>query len=168
MIYAVPVLISVILLCALKNKTPAYDAFISGAEEGFKTVISVFPPLLAVLSAAAMLRASGAVDAAARILSPLTDFFKIPSELLPLALIRPLSGSGALGLLTDTVRAYGANGKISAAACILCASTETTFYTLSVYFGGTKAKNTHRVMLAAIIGDLIGLICACTLAEIFF
>lgn len=168
MIYAVPALITVILIYAVKSRTSAYSAFTDGAAEGFKTVISIFPSLVAVLSASAMLRTSGALDFLAGIIAPAADFLHIPSELIPLALIRPLSGSGAIGLLTDTVKTYGADSLISAAACILCASTETTFYTVSVYFGNTKVKYTKRVIFAAIVGDIAGLICACTLARLFF
>lgn len=168
MIYVIPALIILILLAAVKNGTPAYHAFIDGAEEGLKTVVSILPALIAVLSAAAMLRESGALDAFARLLAPVTEFLHIPSEILPLALIRPLSGSGAIGLLTDTVKTYGADSRIARAACILCAATETTFYTVSVYFGRTRVKYTKKVLIAAIIGDFAGIICACHLSKIFF
>ncbi|MDD6734968.1 MAG: spore maturation protein [Clostridiales bacterium] len=168
MIYVIPVLIILILISAAKNGTPAYQSFIIGAEEGMKTVISILPALIAVLSAAAMLRQSGALDSLARLLSPITDFLQVPSELLPLVLIRPLSGSGAIGLLTDTVKTYGADSQIARTACILCASTETTFYTVMVYFRRTKVKYTKKVLIAAIFGDLVGIFCACRLSKIFF
>lgn len=168
MIYVIPILIILVLLAAAKNKAPAYSAFTEGAEEGLKTAVSILPALIAVLSAAAMLRESGALDALAKLLAPITGFLHIPPEILPLALIRPLSGSGAIGLLTDTVRTYGADSQIARAACILCAATETTFYTVSVYFGRTKVKYTKKVLIAAIIGDFAGIICACRLSKIFF
>lgn len=168
MIYVIPILIILVLLAAAKNKAAAYSAFTEGAEEGLKTAVSILPALIAVLSAAAMLRESGALDALAKLLAPITGFLHIPPEILPLALIRPLSGSGAIGLLTDTVRTYGADSQIARAACILCAATETTFYTVSVYFGRTKVKYTKKVLIAAIIGDFAGIICACRLSKIFF
>lgn len=115
-----------------------------------------------------MLRTSGAIEALAGLISPVTDFLKVPSELLPLALIRPLSGGGSIGLLTDTVRKFGADSEIAKAACILCASTETTFYTISVYFRRTGVKYTKRVILAAVFGDLVGILCACALSKINF
>lgn len=133
-----------------------------------KTVISILPALVAILSAAAMLRESGAVSALCNLLAPVTDFFGIPSEIMPLALIRPLSGGGAIGLLTDTVKTYGADSRISRAACILCASTETTFYTIMVYFRRTKVKYTKRVLFAAVFGDLVGILCASVLSKINF
>ncbi len=156
------------LIVASKNGVPCYQVFIEGVEEGLKTVISIFPALVAILSAAAMLRESGAVFAISEFLSPVTSFLKIPSEILPLALIRPLSGGGSIGLLTDTVKTYGAGSEIAKAACILCASTETTFYTIMVYFRRTKVKYTKRVILAAVFGDLVGILCACALSKINF
>ncbi len=156
------------LIVAQKNGVPCYQTFIEGVEEGLKTVISIFPALVAILSVTAMLRESGAISALTNFLSPVTDFFGIPAEILPLALIRPLSGGGSIGLLTDTVRTYGPASEIAKAACILCASTETTFYTIMVYFNRTKVKYTKRVILAAIFGDLVGFFTACMLSKINF
>lgn len=115
-----------------------------------------------------MLRESGAIAALTEFISPITKILKIPSEIIPLALIRPLSGGGSIGLLTDTVKTYGADSRIARAACILCASTETTFYTIMVYFRRTKVKYTKRVILAAVFGDLVGILCACALSKINF
>lgn len=147
---------------------PCYKVFLEGAEEGMRTVISIFPPLVAILSAAAMLKESGAINALCSVLAPITDFLKIPPEIMPLALIRPLSGGGSIALLTDMINTYGAESRIALAACILCASTETTFYTISVYFGKTSVKYTKRVVLAAVFGDLVGILCACALSTINF
>ena len=133
-----------------------------------KTVISIFPPLVAILSSSAMLKESGVIDALCAFLAPVTDFLKIPPEIMPLALIRPLSGSGSIALLTDMLTTHGADSRIALAACILCASTETTFYTISVYFGKTSVKYTKRVILAAVFGDLVGILCACALSTINF
>ena len=156
------------LLVATKNRVPCYQVFIEGVEEGLKTVFSIFPALVAILSAVAMLRTSGAISAFVNFLSPVTDLLKIPPEILPLALIRPLSGGGSIGLLTDTVKTYGPMSEIAKAACIMCASTETTFYTIMVYFRRTKVKYTKRVILAAVFGDLVGFLCACALSKINF
>lgn len=128
------------------------------------TVLSIFPPLVAIMSVSAMLRASGAIDFITTLLSPATKPLGIPAEILPLALIRPLSGGASIGLLTDLVATYGADSRISKMACILCASTETTFYTLMVYFRNTGVKYTKRVLLSAIFGDLVGILCASLLA----
>lgn len=152
----------------MKNNIPVYSVFIDGAEEGFKTVCSILPPLIAILSVSAMLRESGALDLLTKALSPLASFFGMPTEIIPLAAVRPLSGSGALGLLTDAVNTYGAESRAAKAACILCASTETTFYTVSVYFGRTKVKYTKRVIIASVLGDLTGIAAACILSGINF
>ena len=125
-----------------------------------RTVISIFPALVAILSVSAMLKTSGAIDLFASLLSPVTSALNIPSEILPLALIRPLSGGGSIGLLSELVSLFGPESRIAKMACILCASTETTFYTIMVYFKKTKVKYTKRVLLAAIFGDLVGILCA--------
>ena len=152
------------MILALKNRVGVYDCFIDGAGDGMSTVLSIFPPLVAIMSVSAMLRASGAIDFITTLLSPATKPLGIPAEILPLALIRPLSGGASIGLLTDLVATYGADSRISKMACILCASTETTFYTLMVYFRNTGVKYTKRVLLSAIFGDLVGILCASLLA----
>lgn len=166
--YILPIAIIVVILIAIRNRAPVYRLFLEGAEDGFKIIISILPPMIAVLSMSAMLKSSGALGTFTDIISPFAQKIGIPPEILPLALLRPFSGGGALGLLTDTVKTYGADSRISRAACILCASTETTFYTISVYFRRTSVKNTKRVILAAIIGDFVGILCACWLSKINF
>lgn len=168
MVYVIPALITFVLISGLKKGVPCYTTFIQGVESGLKTVVSIFPALIAILSAAAMLRASGLIDAISQVLAPIFNLLKIPIEILPLALIRPISGGGSIGLLTDTIKTFGVGSRITLAACILCASTETTFYTISVYFGGTSVKYTKRVILAAVFGDFVGILCASFLSMINF
>ena len=168
MVYVIPVLIILVLISALKKGVPCYTTFISGVEEGFKTIISILPSLVAILSVSAMLRASGLIDAVSKILAPICNALDIPAEILPLALIRPMSGGGSIALLSDMLSSYGTGSRIALAACILSASTETTFYTVSVYFGATGVKYTKRVILAAVFGDLVGILCACALSAINF
>ena len=168
MAYILPVLIIVSLLIAVRNKTPVYQLFLEGAEDGIKMLFSILPPMIAVLSMAAMLKASGLLGAVTSFLAPFTQKIGIPSEMLPLALLRPFSGGGALGLLTDTIKTYGADSRISRAACILCASTETTFYTISVYFGAAKVRSTRHAVPAALIADLTGFVSAALAVRLFF
>ena len=168
MAYILPLLILAALIIAASNKAPVYQLFLEGAEDGLKMLFSILPPMIAVLSMAAMLKSSGLLSAFTAFLAPITQKIGIPSEILPLALLRPFSGGGSLGLLTDTVKNYGADSRISRAACILCASTETTFYTISVYFRKTHVKHTKSVILAAVIGDFVGILCACWLSKINF
>ena len=168
MVYIIPALIILTLASGLKKGVPCYTTFISGVEDGLKTVLSILPALVAILSASAMLRTSGLIDALSQVLSPVFNVLKIPAELLPLALIRPISGGGSIGLLTDTIKTFGTSSRITLAACILCASTETTFYTISVYFGATSVKYTKRVIFAAVFGDFVGILCASLLSTINF
>lgn len=168
MVYIIPALIILVLLLGLKKGVPCYSTFISGVESGLKTVVSIFPALVAILSASGMLRASGLIDALSQVLAPLFNLLKIPVEILPMALIRPISGGGSIGLLTDTIKTFGFQSRVALCACILCASTETTFYTLSVYFGNTSVKYTKRVILASIFGDFVGILCASFLSMINF
>lgn len=168
MAYIIPLLIIIVFALALKNRVPVYQTFIEGVEEGLKTVAAIFPALVAILAAAAMLRESGGADLLARLLAPISSRAGIPSEILPLILIRPLSGGGSIGLLTDVVKTYGAGSTIARTACILCASTETTFYTIMVYFRRTKVKYTKRVLAAAVLGDIAGVLCAAWLGKINF
>ena len=153
-----------LLILALKSRVGVYDCFIEGAGDGMSTIMAIFPPLVAIMSVSVMLRESGAIEFIANILAPITKPLKIPAEILPLALIRPLSGGASVGLLTDLVITYGADSRVSKMACILCASTETTFYTLMVYFRNTEVKYTKRVLMSAIFGDLVGILCASLLA----
>jgi len=168
LVYIIPALIILILVFGTKKGIPCYNTFISGVEGGLRTVVSILPSLIAILSAAAMLRASGAIDALSKVLAPACNLLKIPTEIVPLALIRPISGGGSIGLLTDTIKTFGVTSRITLCACILCASTETTFYTLSVYFGPTRVKYTKRVIFAAVFGDLMGILCASLLSTINF
>lgn len=168
MVYVIPILIIFVLVSALKKGIPAYSVFISGVEDGLRTAVSIIPPLVAILTVSAMLRASGVIDALSHFLSPILSAINFPTEILPLALIRPISGGGSIGLLTDTIKTFGVHSRITLAACILCASTETTFYTLSVYFGNTGVKYTKRVVFAAVLGDLMGILCATLLSTINF
>lgn len=164
--YIIPSIIALILIVALVRKQPAYETFIGGVEDGLKIVVGIFPALLAVLTAVAMLRASGAIDLIINLISPITDLLRIPKEVMPLALIRPVSGSGALGLLTDILKNYGADGDIGKIASVIMGSTETTFYCLCVYFAKTKVKYTMRAIPCAVIGDIVGILVGVTLIKL--
>lgn len=138
MIYVIPLIIALVLITAMIKKLPSYELFIDGAEDGMKIVSGIFPPLVAVLTAAYMLRASGTLDLIVSLLSPVTKL--IPAEVMPLALIRPISGSGATGILTEILNNYGADSEVGRIASVIMGSTETTFYCLCVYFAKTRDK----------------------------
>lgn len=164
MIYILPAIIAVILLIALAKKMPSYELFTDGVQEGMKIVAGIFPPLLAVLTAAYMLRASGAFDLLLSLLSPVTSL--IPPEVMPLALIRPISGSGAVGILSETLSSYGADSQIGRIASVIMGSTETTFYCLCVYFAKTRVKHSLKVVPFAAIGDITGILTAVILIKL--
>ena len=157
--------ISVIIIAAavfigILKKTAVYDDFIEGAREGMRITANIFPALAAIMAAAAMLRASGLIDIMCSLISPVTSFLGIPSEAVPLALLRPVSGSGSLGLLSDALNTYGADSYIGRFASIIMGSTETTFYCLCVYFSKTRVKFTASAAVCALIGDAAGIAAA--------
>ena len=165
--YMLPIIITVIICFSAIKKKNTYSDFTDGAFEGLKIVSLIFPPLLAIMVASSMLRASGAFDIITSLISPITQKFGIPSEVLPLALMRPVSGSGSLALLSDTLNTYGADSQTGRLASIIMGSTETTFYCMGVYFSKTGIKNTTKALPCAIIGDICAIILACIGERIF-
>ena len=164
MIYVIPAVIAIVLTVSLAKKMPSYELFIDGEEEGMKIVAGIFPPLVAVLTAAYMLRASGTLDIIISFLAPVTKL--IPAEVMPLALIRPLSGSGAIGILTEILNTHGADSEIGRIASVIMGSTETTFYCLCVYFAKTRVKHNLKAVPFAAAGDIVGIITAVILIKL--
>ena len=156
--YIIPLMIVVVLAAALFRKQPVYEQFTDGAADGLQMLVRIVPPVIAVVTAVYMMRASGLLDWFLDFISPVTNFIGIPSEVMPLAIIRPLSGSGAMGVFADILNQYGADSDIGKIASIICGSTETTFYCLCVYFSMTRVKNNLKVIPCALIGDLTGII----------
>lgn len=167
-VFAVPLMLFLIISAGAAKKVPVYDTFIEGGTEGLKSVLHIFPILLAVLTAVAMLRESGAMDILTGLLRPITDFLNIPEEIVPLALLRPISGGGSIGLLTDMLGTYGADSLAGRIASVMAGSTETTFYTIAVYFSATRAKYTRCVLPASLIGDFAGLIGSVYICNMLF
>ena len=160
-------MICVVLAAALFRKQPVYEQFIDGAADGLQMLVRIVPPVIAVVTAVYMMRASGLLDWILNFISPVTGFIGIPSEVMPLAIIRPLSGSGAMGVFADILNQYGANSDIGKIASIICGSTETTFYCLCVYFSMTRVKNNLKVIPCALIGDLTGIIVGVLTVKLF-
>lgn len=165
-VWAVPVFVFIILLVALIKKVPVFDEFTAGAGEGLRSCVSVLPPLVALMTAVAMLQASGALDFLTGLVSPAAEAIGIPAEILPMALMRPVSGSGSLAVLENIYRQYGPDSPIGLIASVLQSSTETTFYTIAVYYGAVKIKRTRHTLAAAATGDIFGVLLA-TLAVRF-
>lgn len=164
--YIIPVIIVTVIIYALKTKTEIYPSFIEGVSDGLRIVIGIFPAVLAMITGAYMLRASGFFDILAKCIAPVTEKIGFPSEVLPLALIRPFSGSGALGILADILNKCGADSKAGILASVIMGSTETTFYCICVYFADTKVKKYSSALPCAMIGDIVGLILAVLLVNI--
>jgi len=159
--YIVPAFIAIIIIFCLKNKVPVYDTVVNGAENGLLMLKKILPTMIIILTAVSMLRASGALDSAITLLRPVFERLNIPPEIIPMVLLRPVSGSGSFALLTDTLSQYGADSRIGRLTSVIMGSTETTFYTIAVYFGATGMKNIKRAIPCAVIGDLVCIIIAC-------
>ena len=159
--YIVPMIILVTSLVALRKKENTYDLMLTGAGEGLKLLITILPALILLLTAVSMLRISGAVELLSGMLSPVFRFFGIPPETAILVLVRPISGSAALAVGTDLMAQYGVDSLIGRTAAVMLGSTETTFYTISVYFGAAGIQKTRYTMPAALLADLVG----CTMAS---
>ena len=154
--WAVPLLIAGIPLFALSRKVKVYPAFVEGAKQGFETAVRIMPPLVAVLVGLGMLRASGALDLAAGLLAPLTGRLGIPAPVLPLLLVRPLSGGGALGVVGDVLRSEGPDSYAGRLASVMAGSTETTFFVLAVYMGAVGITRYRQALPAALLADAAG------------
>jgi spore maturation protein B len=163
--FAIPMLIFVIVGIAAIKKVKVYEEFVDGAKEGFNTAVRIIPYLVAMLVAIGMFRASGAMDILTTAIGPFTNAIGLPSELFPLAVIRNLSGSGSLGLMTDLIKTHGADSFIGRLASIMMGSHETTFYVLAVYFGSVGVKKVRHAPLAGIFADIIAVIAAVMLVR---
>ena len=166
--YIVPMIILVTSLVALRKKENTYDLMLTGAGEGLKLLITILPALILLLTAVSMLRISGAVELLSGMLSPVFRFFGIPPETAILVLVRPISGSAALAVGTDLMAQYGVDSLIGRTAAVMLGSTETTFYTISVYFGAAGVRKTRYTVIAALIADLTSFLVASLTARLFY
>ena len=162
----IPCLLALTACVALWRRENVYDAMTVGAAEGLKLLVNIIPALVVLLTAVHMLRASGALDALGQALSPVFRAVGIPTELLPLMLVRPFSGSAALALGADLMQTYGVNSLIGKTAAVMLGSTETTFYTVSVYFGAAGIKRSRYVIPAALGADLMGFVGAAVFTKL--
>ena len=155
-LWAIPFLLFFIPLVGFIKKVKVYEVFVEGAKEGFTVAVKIIPFLVAILVAIAMFRASGAMDYFVKFLSPLTELIGMPAEVLPAALMRPLSGSGTLGIVTELISTHGADSFIGRLASTMFGCTETTFYVLAVYFGSVQIKKTRHAVPAGLLADAAG------------
>ena len=166
--YIVPLLLLTACTVALRRKENAYNLLLEGAEDGLKLLFGLVPTLILLLTAVTMLRASGAVEALSHLCAPFFRFFGIPPETAILVLIRPISGSAALAVGTDLMAHYGVDSLIGRTAAVMLGSTETTFYTISVYFGAAGIHKTRYTILAALIADFTGFLMASLTVRLFY
>jgi len=157
-ILAIPLLVMAILIFGLAKKVKLYETFVEGAKEGFQVGVRIIPYLVAMLVAIGIFRTSGAMDIFSYLVSPLTDWIGMPSETMPMALIRPLSGSGALGVMSETIKVHGPDSLIGRMVSVMMGSHETTFYVLALYFGSVGITRARQAVPAGIIADLVSIL----------
>ena len=164
----VPLVICGVSLYGAARRVDVYEALVRGAGEGLETLLRIVPALVGLLTAVYMLRASGALDLAAQALGPLLERVGLPAELLPLMLVRPVSGSAALGVGAELIAAHGPDSYLGRTAAVMLGSTETTFYTIAVYFGAVGITKTRYAVPAALCADLTGFLAAAWAVRLLF
>ena len=157
-LWAIPVMLVGIPLYGMIKKVKVYDVFVEGAKEGFEVAVKIIPFLVGILVAIGMFRGSGAMDLLTSALRPLMAATGFPAELVPLAILRTLTGSGSLAFTTDLIKTYGPDSLMGRMAATMYGSSETTFYVLAVYFGAISVKRTRHAVPAALIGDVVAAI----------
>lgn len=155
---AIPATILIIIVYGLIEKQQVFDIFLEGAKEGLQIVINIFPTLLGLFLSINVLRESGIIDAITNIALPLLNLLKIPFEILPLAILRPISGSASTAIATDIMTKYGVDSLIGLISSTIMGSTETTLYTIALYTSAVKIKKTRFVLIAALLADLAGML----------
>lgn len=164
----VPLLLAAVAVCGVVRRVDVCAALADGARSGGKILLSVFPNLVALLTAVAMLRASGAFEALAAALGPVLGRLGIPAETLPLMLVRPFSGSAALGVGAELIQTYGPDSPVGRTAAVMLGGTETTFYTVAVYFGAAGVRRSRYALPAALTADFVGFLAAALAVRLFF
>ena len=157
-VLAIPCLILLVVIYGAVKKVKIYEAFVEGAKEGFQVGVRIIPYLVAMLVAIGVFRAGGAMEILASLLSPVTNLIGMPSEALPMALMRPLSGSGALGVMSEVFKSHGADSLLGRMVSVMMGSGETTFYVLAVYFGSVSITRTRQAVPAGIVADVVAIL----------
>lgn len=167
-LYALPIIILAILGAGLLRNVRVFDAFTEGASEGVRTVIKILPSLVGILTAVGVFRASGALDFVVWLLKPAASLLGVPAEAMPLALLRPVSGSASLALVSDIIREHGPDSFVGRVVSTMMGSTETIFYTLAVYYGSAGIRNIRYTLLAALIADGVSVIASAWVCTLVF
>jgi spore maturation protein B len=167
-LWLIPMLIGVILLYGTFKKVPTYESFVDGGKEGIKIAVSIIPFLIGMLVAITIFRASGALEYFVSLIEPALHAIGIPADIVPLAIIRPISGTAALGMVSDLMATHGPDSFIGRLASVLQGSTDTTFYVLTVYFGAVGIKKMGDALKVGLLADLIGIIAAIVIVTLMF
>ncbi|MFS8629662.1 MAG: spore maturation protein [Bacillales bacterium] len=167
-LWFIPVLIGFILIYGTIKKVPAYEKFVDGGKEGIKIAVSLIPYLVGMLVAISVFRASGALDFFMELIRPALEAIGVPPEIAPLAIIRPISGSASLGIMSDIIATYGPDSFIGRLASTLQGSTDTTFYILTVYFGAVGIKKMGDALKVGLLADLVGITAAIVIVTLVF
>ncbi len=165
---AMPMVILLIVMYAVKEKNKVFDTFLEGAKEGIKTTLSILPTLIGLFLAIGALRSSGVLELIIKLSSPLLDILNFPSELMPLSILRPISGSGSIAVATDIMKNCGVDSLIGNIASTIMGSTETTLYTIAVYTSCIKIKKTRYILIAALAADIAGIIASTIICQIMY
>lgn len=166
--YLIPIVVLLIIVYAIKKNVSIYDSFVNGAKEGLELGISILPFLVAMLFATNILLKSNLLDNIFGFLNPVFNFLKIPVEILPMAMIRPISGNASFTVMIDLIKKFGVDSFIGRLAATLQGSTDTTIYVLSLYFGSIGIKKIGHAMLAGLLTDLVAVIVSIILVSVVF
>ena len=163
---AIPIFILIIVFYGLKEKVKVFDVFLDGSKEGIEIVFKLFPTLLGIFLAIGALRSSGFIDLVVNLITPFTNLLEMPSEIAPLAILRPISGSASMAVATDIMQNYGVDTLSGLITSTIMGSTETTFYTIAIYTSCVGIKKTRGILIAALAADLAGMIVSAVICRI--
>ena len=167
-IMAIPLIILLIIYKEKKKKISVFDVFLKGATEGIEITLKIFPTLIGLFMAIGMLRSSGILEFITQLLLPILNFLKFPSEIVPLAILRPISGSASMAVATDIIKQNGVDSFIGILAAVIMGATETTLYTIAIYTSSIRIKKTRGIIIAALAADITGIIVSLLVCRIIY
>lgn len=165
---AMPLMIIIIVLYGVIERKKVFDIFLDGAKEGIGVVFNIFPTLVGLFVAIGALRSSGIIDMIVNFLTPILNIVNFPTQILPLALIRPISGSSSIAVATDIMKQFGVDSNIGLIASVIMGSTETTLYTIAIYTSSVGIKKTRNIIIPALIADIVGMAVSVVVCRLVF
>jgi len=167
-LWIIPALISLIIVFAVWNRVPVYETFVEGAKDGFQIAINIIPHLVGMMVAITVFRESGALELLTGYLRPFLNLINFPAEVFPLAIIRPISGTGALAITSDLIAVHGADSLVGRLASTMQGSTDTTLYIITIYFGAVGIKKSGYAVKVGLFADLVGIIASLIIVSFYF